>query len=544
MTSATTPTPAPRRLGVIPLLLAAAAGAILIRVVSTAEPLGIDQSLWASAVRGMSRGQLLYQDVWEQRPPGIYFVYLWGFQVFGWTPAAVAWLDLLAAAVTTVLVWHIGRRAADPLCGAVAAALYAVFTIPAWLYGYGGFLERSVSETFIIVCVSAGAMCAVAAQRDDSPWWLAGLGLAAGTAAVFKPNAGLYLPALVVWLAAYRSAGRAARHRVLLRATVVATAGAVVVPLLTLAWLWRLDLLAEARIAVVDFNRFYVGQGFSPAQYAFDFSRAVFLRMKTEPLWFAGSAGAVVAAADILRHRRLNPVAGLAIVWGAAAALVIVVNGARLFNSYFMQALPPLALLGAWVLTESARRSPLRRAFAVVVLLALSVIVVRRDYAGRVWTWASWDLAMLRGAIDRTAYLERFGSYGNNRGYSARANAELADYIAARTARDDRIFLLGISGAGVYFAADRLPAHRFLRVNFFVEMDFPDERFRLEAVVADLKRRPPRYLIFERLHTSADMRMGRSVDALISHPIVADLLSAYEFETQIEDFALYRRRDD
>ena len=39
---------------------------------STAEPLGIDQSLWASAVRGLARGQRLYRDVWEQRPPGIY----------------------------------------------------------------------------------------------------------------------------------------------------------------------------------------------------------------------------------------------------------------------------------------------------------------------------------------------------------------------------------------------------------------------------------------------------------------------------------------
>src|SRR5690606_4149066 len=128
--------------------------------------------------------------------------------------------------------------------------------------------------------------------------------------------------------------------------------GAIVVPALTLLWLWRHDLLAEARIAVVDFNRFYVGQGFAPAQYALDFSRAVFLRIKTEPLWFAGTVGAVVAVTDLARRRRLPPLAGLTIIWGAAATLVIVVNGARLFNSYFMQALPPLAILAAWLLAE------------------------------------------------------------------------------------------------------------------------------------------------------------------------------------------------
>jgi 4-amino-4-deoxy-L-arabinose transferase-like glycosyltransferase len=39
--------------------------------VAIAEPLGIDQSLWASAVRGMAKEQRLYRDVWEQRPPGV-----------------------------------------------------------------------------------------------------------------------------------------------------------------------------------------------------------------------------------------------------------------------------------------------------------------------------------------------------------------------------------------------------------------------------------------------------------------------------------------
>src|SRR4029450_13033331 len=88
-----------------PVMLAAVAvvAAFALRIPSIAAPLGIAQSLWASAVRGMARDQLLYRDVWEQRPPGIYFTYLAGFRVFGWTPAAVAWMDILAAAARRVL---------------------------------------------------------------------------------------------------------------------------------------------------------------------------------------------------------------------------------------------------------------------------------------------------------------------------------------------------------------------------------------------------------------------------------------------------------
>src|SRR6476469_2724250 len=96
--------------------LLAVAG-IAIRLVAIAEPLGIDQSLWASAVRGMDHCQRLYRDVWEQRPPGIYWIYLAGFRVFGWTDRAVAWLDILASAATTALVFTLGRRLATPATG-------------------------------------------------------------------------------------------------------------------------------------------------------------------------------------------------------------------------------------------------------------------------------------------------------------------------------------------------------------------------------------------------------------------------------------------
>jgi hypothetical protein len=523
------------------VLLALAAAALLIRTVSVAEPLGIDQSLWASAVKGISRGQLLYRDVWEQRPPGIYWIYLAGFRIFGWTPAAVAWLDILASAATTVLLYAIGRRLATPLTGACAAALYAVLTMPAWLYGHGGFLERSVCETFIVVCVALSAWCAVRFRERGSAAFAFGVGAFGGAAVVLKPNAGLYFPALLAWMFLYRRESSPSRPAPLTRPFVLAVLGAAILPAVALLWLWRLGLLADARVAVIDFNRFYVAQGFSAGVYALDFSKAIWLRIKTDPLWLAGAAAVVVALWDLVRRRRLPPAAGLAVLWGGAGALVMIVNGARLFNSYFMQVCPPLALLAAWLLTESVRESLARRVMGVATGVLMTALLLTRHYPARVSDWALADVAVLRGRMDRTSYLDRFGGYGNARGYSARANAELAAYIREHTAPDERIFLFGISGAGVYFASDRLTAHRFLRANFFVATDFPDPAFRLAAVMRDLAAHPPRYLIFERLNSASEM--GRAVDRLPDDPAVAGLLTAYRRDAQIEDFTLYRRVD-
>ncbi len=520
-------------------LLILAALALLIRVASIAEPLGIDQGLWASAVRGMSRGQLLYQDVWEQRPPGIYLLYLTGFQVLGWSASTVAWLDILAATATTILLFRIGLALSSQLAGATAAALYATLTMPAWLYRYGGFLERSVCETFIVVCVGLSLWCAIRYRERRSLLWVFGAGVGVGIAIIFKPNAGLYLLGVVAWMALYARAGEAFFDRRTLHFLGVAGLGVLVVPVATMIWVWQLGILPDAKVAVVDFNRFYVGLGFSPGDYVVAFARALWLRLRSDPLWLAGAIGAVVATVGLARSRRCSPLAGLALLWGASGTMVIVVNGMYLFNSYFLQLFAPLALMTAWVIVEAPRTSQAYRWVRAGTLTAMFVLLAVRNYPAQIWENASADARSLLGRVDRAAYLERFGGYANARGYSARANTELADYVRAHTAPDDRIFLFGINGASVYFEADRLPAHRFLRANFFIDLPFPDPDFRLVSVTEALEQARPTYVIFERLNSPS--AWAKAVDAVPEDPAVQHLLRLYRWEAQIEDFTVYRR---
>jgi hypothetical protein len=356
---------------------------------------------------------------------------------------------------------------------------------------------------------------------------------------VFKPNAGLYLPGILLWMWSYRPPSISMREAV--RAAVVAIAAATIAPVLTLLWLWRLDLLADARVAVLDFNRFYVTQGLTLEGYALDFSKAVWLRMKTDPLWLAGGIGSLVVAWELVRRRAIDALAGLAVLWGGAAALVIVVNGARLFNSYFIQAFAPLAVLATWLTVERARGSIGARVVSVATAALMLTLLVQRHYIARVSEWVAADIAVMRGTMDRTTFLDRFGGYANDRGYSARANEQLASYVRDHTTPDDRIFLFGINGAGVYFLSDRLTAHRFLRVNFFVPSEFPNPDFTLDAVVSDLSTRRPRYLVFEELHSSSEM--ARMVDSLPSRDEIKRLLQPYQLDATIEDFSLYRLRE-
>ncbi len=511
-----------------------AISALALRIPTIAEPLGIDQGLFASAARGLSRGMVLYRDVWDQKPPAIFLTYLAAFSVFGWKASSIAWLDLLASAATTGLVFAIARRLGDALPGAIAAALFAAFTMPSWLYRNGGILERSVPEVFITLAIGAAVWLLCGLRERATIGRAASIGVCIGVAMAFKPNTGVYLPALLAWAFFYQ----AGTPRDFVRTLVVASAAVLVAPILTLLWLWATGALPETWTALVTFNRFYVSGGFTAGGYARAFANAIGLRVKTEPLWIAGAIGALVAVWDLLRTRRIDPLAALAVAWGAGAALTIATNGVNLFNTYFVQALAPLALVAAWLLTVAMSRTMLHRAAVVVAVALMALVMWQRHYVSRVAEFVDLDSRALAGAIDETTYLERFGGYGNDRGYSARANAEVAAYVSAHTAREDWIYLFGINGSGLYFLTDRRPAVRFLRVNEFVPSTFPEPGFDLAAVVDELLRTRPVYVIFERLHAAS--AMGEAVDRLEEDPEVVRLLASYALEARIEDFALYR----
>ncbi len=524
-----------RRVVVAGALGAIAILALLVRITSIAEPLGVDQCFWASSAKAVARGQVLYVDVWDHKPPGTTLMYLAAFALFGWTPASIAWADILASAATAILLFIVVRRLGDARMGALAAALYTTLTMPAFLFRHDGIGQRAVAETFIGVLIALAAWRAVAWTQRRRPLDAALLGVCTGAAVMFKPNAGIYFIALLGWLAVY---GRTS-WRAIVRACLLAALGALAVPLLTLAWLWSRGALPQAWVALVEFNRMYVSQGLTLGGYALNFSKEVFLRMKTEPLWLAGGLGVVAAAWDLLRSRRLDPACALSIAWGAGAAVVIMTNGARLFNTYFIQALAPLSVLAAWLFAGAARRSLLARVSAAAAIVLMILVLVQRHYVTKVYEPAREGLKALTGQMSHEEYLDEFGGYGNNQGYSARANEELAAYIRAHTRREDSIYLFGINGAGIYFAADRPTAHRFLRVNFYVLGDFPDPRFHLDSVARELAAARPAYLIFEQLHSPAVL--SDATATLRDRAPIVELLRSYRFDTQIEDFALYRR---
>ncbi len=509
-------------------------GAFLVRLPGIAEPMGPDQGVYATVGWGLQRGLALYRDLWETKPPGIYITYLLGFSVFGAREASIFWLDYLAGALTALVLFDLGRRVVSVGFGALAAAVFAIGTLPAARHLFGGFLERAISEKFISLLAAAAAWATVVAVTRTRDRWSLVTGVLVGLAAVFKPFALAYWPALVLWTWFDRDMARARRF------AAYSLVGLLIAPAAALAWLVAKGIAGDAWVALVEYSRAYLAVGGRGFGFVVNrFTHEVWWRVKTDDVWGLGSLSAVLAfCAWHWRSTKPGRMASLAIVWLAAALLAVLSNGPRLFMTYFVPALVPLCLLIAWLLDQtlgSGRRW--RVAVGVVVLCAGGAMAVRSGSVNRAISMTGWDARYLAGRTSRQEYLRRFQSR-DSQAFSAADNAQLADYIRTHSGPQDRIFVFGMTG-GTYFSSQRLPASRYLFVYPAVSKLVDRPEFDVKTLAGQLTRTAPRYIVLQR-HNADTFSGWRAEDSFAAPPMLA-LLEDYRRETEIGDFVLYRR---
>src|SRR6266851_3933134 len=182
------------------LLLALVAALLIVRLPSLAQPMGPDQGLYAYVGERIRHGELAYRDAWDQKPPGIHYVYA-ALRTVSTRDVVVPAADLVAAALVAALLWILGSRLGGPAAGGVSAVIFLLLSDPSFAR-YGGVRVRAQAETFIAVAVAASlalAMGAAGAKGARGAVRLAAAGLLLGAAFALKYNAGLYV--LVVLLA-------------------------------------------------------------------------------------------------------------------------------------------------------------------------------------------------------------------------------------------------------------------------------------------------------------------------------------------------------
>ena len=502
------------------------------------RPNVVDSHLFAYHGWCVSQGARPYLDIWDNKPPGIWWANAAGFWLTGDTVSAELLISALALTAALGAFVAIARLAYRPSLTVPAAVLGGIL-LTHLTYECGA----NRTETLVLTCETLAVLGYLCWWRRGGLGWLVLAGLAAGAAPFFKQSGlatGVACALHLGWT--QLRAGRADhgdRPRGLKPAALqlcsrsrgsrwkpwlVAGGAFAVAPLAVALTLFAQGALGQAWQAVGSFNRAY---------FAMDRALRIYAPV-LKPLagLFAAAAVGLVWALLPRRSSHLEPASEgkrrapvlLFWLWFLLAAYLACVGPGRR-GHHFMPVLPALGLLALYPLHRLAAPRGLiarlsARPTSVVVLVLCGYVLVQLGASNAVELARCWQVKPHWYAL----------SYARPRDYQIRAAA-----IRRLTQPGDRIYVWGWS-PGTYRYAQRPAASRFATFEKIGQVG-AHAQFIFDEATADLRRSPPKAIYF----SSEDLRR------LLDEPRSAFaewLAERYEDQGVIGGMHLLIRRDD
>jgi hypothetical protein len=165
---------------------------VFLRMVPTITyPLARDQATFCFIAQRMLDGKRLYLDLWDNKPPGIFYIYALIVKLFGTAMWSVGVVDVLWLLVFSYLLFRFTERFLGTVAAVIAVVLHATWR--AWM----GYWDAAQSENFLVLFVLAAYFLSASASRRR---WLhdACSGLLFGMAFWLKYTAVAFLPLVLI----------------------------------------------------------------------------------------------------------------------------------------------------------------------------------------------------------------------------------------------------------------------------------------------------------------------------------------------------------
>ncbi len=163
--------------------------------VGETEPLDCDEAAYAYIGHRILKGDVLYRDLSENKPPLGYWLYAVAIAVGGYNELAIRIMPIPFVLATMAIVWRIGRRLGGPGAACLGAALFMLLSTDPFLFGNGANLEHFINFFSI---VSLGLL--VIGWDRSNRWWLLASGATLGAAVLVKQVAVVHALVLAPFL--------------------------------------------------------------------------------------------------------------------------------------------------------------------------------------------------------------------------------------------------------------------------------------------------------------------------------------------------------
>ena len=513
------------------------------RILRFSEPPGLDQGLFAYFGQRIPEGDIPYRDIWDSKPPAVFYLYALAFFLFGSRPESISLFESFYLAATAIGIYGLTRHLFGKRAAIFATMIAAVFPNAPL---FGGFWSSAQAETFMGLPIVGSVWLVVDRSRRGKSYALVLSGVLLGLAICLKVTAILFLPLFLGYLLLYPPGG--CRSRAILWLVGLA------LPLGIVAAYFRIQgALGELWYAVTVYSWHYAREiaRHQNLLWAAIHQAAHFVRMNPT-VWVLSTIG----AAHLLWKRR-SPETLFALSWLALSFLIVWAQ--RQFAGYhFLLLVTPLASIaghGVAVLPDlfsrhprpasTATESPVSRpsmSVRPILLVILLALVLYLDLRGYVDTYRP-NLAYMLGRMSRDAYGRIFDrgtiSYGEHRA--------VGRYIRDRTSDQDPLLVWGLAPA-IYFFAERPAAtryvfHHVLLTDAPLSRNLPGLESRRNTFMHRLYETKPKYIVVG-LNDPNGFEPQDSYRQMLAFPAFQQYAFAnYRPERQIGNFLLLRREE-
>ncbi len=398
-------------------MVALVALALLVRAPFARWPLIADEGVYAYTAHWWTSGYTLYSDdLWMDRPQGIFAAYRVGMWLLGESVVALRLWGALWAAGTVPLVYLIARRFYSERAAVLAGLICAVYSASPQIEGF-----TANAELFMVLPATASLYLLLRGR----PGWA---GLLAGLAVALKPSGvSTGLLALVLF---WRS--QAPR-----RAYVRFGLGALAVPVVMLAH-------GMATVGLAQYLYSILGSRFS-IHRPWPLLMALSQLVLTLPAWLP------LTATSLLGQRQAERPGMRLVGWWLLTSLPGMAMGGGWYRHYYVQLIPPLSVLAGAALDALLRaRRRQRTGFAIAFLasialtMGLYMVISPKEGAARIF-----EKSMVTYEDEVSAYL-RERTTPHDTIYVAYEGAQIC-YLTGRRSASPYLFAIHVNyQPGVY----------------------------------------------------------------------------------------------
>jgi len=325
-------------------LLIASSAVLLVVILSGLTripyPFTHDQAFFTLGAKAINGGAVLYRDFWDVKQPGIFWFYVLGGSLFGFTEVGIYTFELLYLLVfSIILILTLARYFSSPFL----AASLPLFTV-AFYYGVAGHYEKAQLEPVVGFPLYLMLWFALRAEESKSlsPFFLFLSGLWGGIVLLFKS---FFLPILLaIWLPTIYSGNKKCQtpdFRLFSRSVLYLLGGAAL-PLLITSFYFAIH---------GTLDQFLWTTFVYPSLVVSELGHSPFYHLVNGHQWFFRQCGSSLALAVValfpVASRRLDPLNRNLLLWITCGFVVIQLQVRSWYSWHYALLFVPLGILAA-----------------------------------------------------------------------------------------------------------------------------------------------------------------------------------------------------